>query len=139
MNIYKQKKMAKLKIELNDSQNIRDLLQNAYNLADEQIVQAQNEINKMANATRLEEEPIDGKSKYGKIINDYLGMKDKAISKKIEIAKILTDIYHHNGDVQGALEGNEAMKDMSFNFDDIKKIVDDSLQEKTKKIELNKK
>lgn len=51
----------------------------------------------------------------------------------------MTDIYHHNGDVQGALEGNETIKDMPFNFDDIKKIVDDSLQEKTKKIELNKK
>ena len=39
--------MAKLKIEINDVNNIRDLLQNAYNLADEQIVQAQNEINKL--------------------------------------------------------------------------------------------
>ena len=131
--------MGKLKIELNDVQNIRDLLQNAYNLADEQIVQAQNEINKLSVATQLQEEPMDARSKYAKAINDYLGLKDKAISKKIEIAKILTDIYHHNGDVQGALEGNEAIKDMSFNFDDIKKIVDDSLQEKTKKIELNKK
>jgi hypothetical protein len=129
----------KLKIQINDAHNIRDLLQEAYYLASEQIMQAQNEINKMANATQLQEESIDGKSRYGKIINDYLGLKDKAISKKIEIAKILTDIYHHNGDVQGALEGSEAMKDMSFNFDDIKKIVDDSLQEKTKKIELNKK
>ncbi len=131
--------MARFKIELNDVQNIRDLLQNAYNLADEQIVQAQNEINKLSVATQLQEEPMDARSKYAKAINDYLGLKDKAISKKIEIAKILTDIYHHNGDVQGALEGNEAIKDMSFNFDDIKKIVDDSLQEKTKKIELNKK
>jgi len=129
----------KLKIQINDAYNIRDLLQEAYYLASEQIMQAQNEINKMANATQLQEESIDGKSRYGKIINDYLGMKDKAISKKIDIAKILTDIYHHNGDVQGALEVNEAMKDMSFNFDDIKKIVDDSLQEKTKKIELTKK
>ena len=131
--------MGKLKIELNDTQNIRDLLQNAYNLADEQIVQAQNEINKLSVATQLQEEPMDARSKYAKAINDYLGLKDKAISKKIEIAKILTDIYRHNGDVQSALEGSETMKDMSFNFDDIKKIVDDSLQEKTKKIELNKK
>lgn len=131
--------MGKLKIELNDTQNIRDLLQNAYNLADEQIVQAQNEINKLSVATQLQEEPMDARSKYAKAINDYLGLKDKAISKKIEIAKILTDIYRHNGDVQGALEESETMKDMSFNFDDIKKIVDDSLQEKTKKIELNKK
>ena len=108
-------------------------------MADEQIVQAQNEINKLSVATQLQDEPMEARSKYAKAINDYLGLKDKAISKKIEIAKILTDIYHHNGDVQGALEGNEAIKDMPFNFDDIKKIVDDSLQEKTKKIELNKK
>lgn len=131
--------MGKLKIELNDTQNIRDLLQETYRLADEQIVQAQNEINKLSVATQLQDEPMEARSKYAKAINDYLGLKDKAISKKIEIAKILTDIYHHNGDIQGALEGNEAIKDMPFNFDDIKKIVDDSLQEKTKKIELNKK
>ena len=133
--------MAKLKIELNDIQNIRDLLQEAYNMSNEQIAQVQNEINKMSNATLLHEESIDGKSKYGKIINDYLGLKDKAIAKKLDIAKLLTDIYHHNGDVKSALENGEAAKNMSFNFDDIRKIVDDSLneQEKTKKIQLNKK
>ena len=66
--------MPKLKIELNDLQNIRDLLQNAYNLAEEQIVQSQNEINKLSNATQLQEETIEGRTKYAKAINDYLGM-----------------------------------------------------------------
>jgi len=128
----------KLKIELNDIQNIRDLLQETYSLASEQIVQAQNEINKMASATQLSEESIDGKSKYGKIINDYLGMKDKAISKKIDIAKILTDIYNHNGDVKGAIEDGDNIKNMNFDFDDIKKMIDNSYveKEKTKTIEL---
>lgn len=132
--------MAKFKIELNNGQNIKDLLQNAYNLADEQIIQAQNEINKLSVATQLQEEPMEAKSKYAKAINDYLGMKDKAISKKIDIAKILTDIYHHNGDVKAALNDGMSTNDLSFDFDDIRKIVDDSLQEKeeTKKIELNK-
>ena len=73
--------MAKLKIELNDIQNIRDLLQETYRLADEQIVQAQNEINKLSVSTQLEQEAMDAKSKYAKAINDYLGMKDKAIDK----------------------------------------------------------
>ena len=133
--------MGKLKIELNDIQNIRDLLQETYRLADEQIVQAQNEINKLSVSTQLEQEAMDAKSKYAKAINDYLGMKDKAISKKIDIAKILTDIYHHNGDVKGALESGENMKNMDFNFDDIKKMIDNSYEEKeqTKTIELNKK
>lgn len=133
--------MGKLKIELNDIQNIKDLLQNAYNLADEQIVQAQNEINKLSVSTQLEQEAMDAKSKYAKAINDYLGMKDKAISKKLDIAKILTDIYHHNGDVKEALESGNNTKDMDFNFDDIKKMIDESYEEKgkTKTIELNKK
>ena len=68
--------MPRFKIELNDVQNIRDLLQSAYNLADEQIVQAQNEINKLSVSTQLEQEPMDAKSKYAKAINDYLGMLD---------------------------------------------------------------
>ena len=132
---------SKLKIQLNDSQNLRDLLQEVYNLASEQIIQTQNEINKMANATQLQEETIEGKARYGKIINDYLGIKDKAISKKIDVAKILNDVCNHNGDIKSTLENTEMMNSMSFNFDDIRKIVDDSLQEKekTKKIELNKK
>jgi hypothetical protein len=133
--------MGKLKIELNDIQNIRDLLQETYRLADEQIVQSQNEINKLATATSLQDEAMDAKAKYAKAINDYMSMKDKAIAKKLDIAKLLTDIYHHNGDVKGALENGEAAKNMSFDFDDIRKIVDDSLneQEKTKTIQLNKK
>lgn len=130
----------KLKIQLNDKNNLKDLLQETYMLASEQIIQAQNEINKLANSTMLEEEPMEAKSKYSKAINDYLGIKDKAISKKIDIAKILNDIYVHNGDLADALNKNEqAISDMPFNFDDIKKMVDDSLQEKTKKIELTKK
>lgn len=133
--------MARFKIELNNIQNLRDLLQSVYNLADEQIVQSQNEINKLTNATNLYEEPMDSKAKYAKAINDYLGLKDKAIAKKLDIAKLLTDILHHDGNVKEALENGEAVKNMSFNFDDIRKIVDDSMneQEKTKTINLKKK
>lgn len=67
-------------------------------------------------------------------------MKDKAISKKIDIAKVLTEIYHHNGDVGGALN-DDSMKNISFDFKDIRKMVDESMadKEKTKTIELNKK
>jgi len=127
------------KIELNNPQNIRDLLQCVYKLADEQIKQAQNEINKLSVATRLQEEPMESKAKYAKAINDYLGIKDKAIGKKIDVAKIMTEIYKNNGDIASAIGDGNAMKDMTFDFEDIKKMVDDSLQKKTKKIELTKK
>ena len=130
--------MAKLKIEINDSQSLKDLLQEIYNLANEQIIQVQNEINKLSNATQLHEEPVEGKRKYAKAINDYLGIKDKAISKKIDVAKIMSDVISHNGDIKGALEDGASMKDFNFDFEGIKEMVDNSLQgkEETKKLEL---
>lgn len=131
--------MKKLKIDVNNLQNLKDLLQEIYDLANEQIVQAQNEINKLSSATRLQEEPMDARSKYAKAINDYMGMKDKAISKKLDVAKIMSDVISHNGDVASAFNDNEAMKTVEFDFDDIKKMVDNTLEEKTKRIELNKK
>lgn len=133
--------MKNFKVELNNPNNIRDLLQTAYQLADEQIIQAQNEINKLSNSTTLQNEPMDGRAKYAKAINDYLSMKDKAIAKKLDIAKLLTEIYHHNGNVKEALAGG-AGHTTSINFDDIRKMVDDSLQtqekEEVKTINLKK-
>ena len=135
--------MGKLKIQLNDSQNLRDLLQEIYRISDEQIIQAQNEINKLSNATQLKDEPMDARSKYSKAINDYLGIKDKAISKKLDVAKIMSDVLHYNGNVQQALDEGANIKNMDFNFDDIKKMVDESYsdngKEKTKTIQLDKK
>ena len=130
--------MAKFKIKINDIDNIRDLLQETYRLADEQIIQSQNEINKLANSTKLQDEIMDAKSKYAKAINDYLSMKDKAISKKIEIAKLLTEIYKHNGSVNDTLNDSSAMKGMSFDFSKIREIVNKETNNK-EIIELNKK
>lgn len=133
--------MAKFKIELNDSQNVRDVLQTAYDLSDAQIIQAQNEINKMATATKLQDEVMESKAKYGKIVNDYLSIIDKAISKKMEIAKLLTEILHHNGNVGAALSDNQIAGKQSFDLSKIKEMVKTMHDEKeqTKTIELNKK
>lgn len=131
---------GKLKIEINNVQNIKDLLQEAYRLADEQIVQAQNEINKLASATRLQEEVMDAKGKYAKAMNDYMGIKDKAIAKKLDIAKLLTDIYQHNGDVKGALSESTASLSGGFDIKKIRQVVDESYgqTDKPKKIEIKK-
>lgn len=133
--------MAKFKIELNDSGNVRDVLQQAYDLSDAQIVQAQNEINKMATATRLQDEVMESKSKYGKIINDYLNIIDKSISKKVEIAKLMTEILHHNGNVAGVSSDSQMQGKQSFDLSKIKEMVKNMHEEKekTKTIELNKK
>ena len=132
--------MAKFKIELNDAGNIRDILQRAYDLSDMQIVQSQNEINKLASATRLQDEAMDSKGKYSKAINDYLSIIDKSISKKMEIAKLLTEILQHGGNTN--IDGSENTGAKTFDLTKIKEIVKNMHQnntEETKTIELNKK
>lgn len=133
--------MAKFKVKINDIGNIRDLLQEAYYLAEEQVVQSQNEINKLANSTKLQDEIMDAKAKYAKAINDYLSMKDKAISKKIEIARLLTEIYKHNGNVNDTLNDSASMKGISFDFSKIREMVnkEDNPKKNKEIIELNKK
>ena len=131
--------MAKFKIELNNANNIRDLLQETYRLADQQLVQAQDEMNKLANATRLQEEVMDSKQKYSKAMNDYLTIKDKAIRTKLDNAKLITEIMKHNGDVKEAVEQG-GVSNATVNLKKIKQMVSESYQEpdKTKTIELKK-
>jgi hypothetical protein len=126
--------MAKFKIIINDINNVRDLLQEAYRLSDEQIIQAQNEINKLANSTKLQDEIMDAKGKYAKAINDYMSMKDKAISKKIEIAKILAEIVKYNGNVQDALNDSSVAKNMSFDFSKIREIVNQDNKDNNREV-----
>jgi hypothetical protein len=133
--------MAKFKIELYNSENIRNLLQETYMLADEQLIQAQNEINKLANATRLQDEVMESKAKYAKAMNDYMGVKDKAISKKMEIAKLLSELLNsYKNNSQGITDVSGGVK-QTFDLTKIKEMVknmhDD--KEKTKTIELTKK
>ena len=128
--------MAKFKIKINDPENIRELLQTTYELAETQIVQAQNEINKLANSTNLQEEIMDSKAKYASAINNYLAMKDKAIGKKIDIAKLLTEIYKHNGDLNNTLNDSQALKGVSFDFSKIRDIVNQQSSSKGDKKEI---
>ena len=130
--------MAKYKVVINSLENVRELLQEAYNQADEQLIQSQNEISKLANSTKLSEEIMESKAKYAKAMNDYLGMKDKSIAKKIEIARLLTEICKHNGDANKVNE--ESSKAMTFDFSKIREMVSQSVNEKkSETIELKKK
>ena len=61
----------------------------------------------------MNDEIIDGKAKYAKAINDFITTKDKAISRKFEIAKLLSEIIKYNGNTQqmfteGTVPGNWA-------------------------------
>ena len=127
--------MAKFKVKINDINNIKELLQITYDLADTQIVQAQNEINKLANSTRLQDEIMESKSKYAKAINDYLKIKNDAISRKLEIAKLLTEIVKHNGSLEDTVKDKDATKGMSFDFSKIRDIVNNGGYDNSNKSE----
>jgi len=131
--------MAKYKVELYSPDNIKQLLQEAYRLADEQLIQAQNEMDKLANSTKLEEEVMDAKQKYSKAMNDYMTIKDKAIGKKMDVAKLLAEILESGKKSKGQVTEQQGGK-MNFDFAKIKEMVDSSYTDnkEPKKITLKK-
>lgn len=93
----------KYTVKLNNLDKIEQLLQETYDLACRQNNQIQDEINKIANTTIINDLDIDGKEKYAKIINNYLALLQKSTAQKMDIAKLLTEVVKHNGDVKGAI------------------------------------
>ena len=107
------KTLKNYQLKLDSKEKLTELLQEIYNEACKNIEEAQREINKITNSTNLNDEIIDGKAKYAKAINDFIITKDKAISRKFEIAKLLSEIIKYNGNTQqmfteGTVPGNWA-------------------------------
>ena len=97
----------KYKLKLNSAEKIEELLQELYDEADKNIVEIQNEMNKLSNSVRLSEEIVDAKAKYAKAMNDYISNKDKAIGRKLDIAKLMSEILKFNGNVKMAVSEGE--------------------------------
>ena len=91
------------KVKLNSAQKIEELLQELYDESDKNIVEIQNEMNKLANSVQLDQEIVDAKAKYAKAMNDFITNKDKAIGRKLDIAKLMSEILKFNGNVKLAV------------------------------------
>lgn len=101
-------KLAKrYKLKLNSVEKIEELLQELYEEADKNIVEIQNEMNKLANSVELNKEIVDAKAKYAKAMNDFITNKDKAIGRKLDIAKLMSEILKFNGNVKLAVTEGE--------------------------------
>ena len=107
-------KIKKYKVKLNSNNKIEELLQETYDLACQQYRSIQEEINKMANSTVIKDLDIDGKEKYGKIMNNYIALQQKSITQKFDIAKLMTEVVKFGGDVKSA---TEAMKQTPTTLD----------------------
>ena len=93
----------KYTVKLNNIEKIEQLLQETYDLANRQTTQIQEEINKIANTTIINDLDIEGKEKYAKIMNGYISLQQKAIQQKFDVAKLMSEVLKHNGDVNSAI------------------------------------
>lgn len=95
------------KLKLNSVEKIEELLQELYEEADKNIVEIQTEMNKLSNSVELNDEIVDAKAKYAKAMNDFITNKDKAIGRKLDIAKLMSEILKYNGNVKMAFTEGE--------------------------------
>lgn len=114
----------KYKVKLNNVDKIEELLQENYDLACQQHTLIQNEINKIMNTTTVNNLDIDGKEKYGKIMKEYFTLQQKAITIKMDVAKLMSEIIKHNGDVKKALN-DDNMKKSSLDISKLRKLAKD--------------
>lgn len=112
--------MAKYKVIVNSIESFQELVQNVYDETAAIINQAQDQIDKLDSATDLTQELMDGKQRYSKAIHDLICDKDKAIGRRVEIAKLLVDLIKNQGNVQKTLETAEQSTISSLSLDDFK-------------------
>lgn len=119
----------KIQIKLNSTEKIEQLLQEAYDLTVKQINDIQNEMNKLSNSCNLADVTIEEKTKYAKAINDFIGSREKAITKKFEIAKLMAEIVKHNGDINDTLNDKNAIKNIggAFNIEELKRAMKEQM------------
>lgn len=133
-----EKKIKKYKVKLNDNNKIEELLQETYDLACQQYKAIQDEINKMAGSTVIKDLDIDGKEKYGKIMNNYMGLQQKAIAQKFDIARLMSEVVKHGGDIKGAIDASKQMP-TTLDLDKLRKLaIDATTAPKAEEYEIKK-
>lgn len=103
--------LKKYKLKINSPEKVEALLQELYNDACKNIEQVQNEMNKLTNSVTLNDEAMDAKAKYAKAMNDFIASKDKAIAKKLDIAKLMAEIIKFNGNIKKTFTDSESVGD----------------------------
>lgn len=106
-------KLSQYKIKLNSPDNLQRLLQELYDEACKNIKQVQDEINKLTNSTNLADEAMDAKARYAKAVNDFIASKDKAIGRKMDVAKLMSEVMKYNGNVKRTFEESDIVGDWS--------------------------
>ena len=112
--------LKKYKLKINSSEKLEVLLQELYDEACKNIEQIQTEMNKLSNSIQLNDEAVDAKTKYAKAMNDYITNKDKAIGRKLDVAKLMSEILKYNGNTKKAFEESNTVGDWGELIDKVK-------------------
>ena len=109
--------IGRYSLRINNKKNLEDLLQEIYDDSMRQLTLINDNINELKESTKLSDETvtIDGKAKYAKAIHDYTTDKEKAIARKMDVAKLMGEILKFNGDVTKVLTD----KQIEGNIDDL--------------------
>ena len=105
------KALKQYKLRLNSVDKIEELLQELYHESCQNIERIEKEMTRLSSSVTLNEEAIEAKAKYAKAMNDFIANKDKAIGRKLEIAKLMTEVVKFNGNVKKAFTESDAVGD----------------------------
>lgn len=118
------------KLKLNSIEKVEELLQELYNETNKMVNEIQEQMNKLSSSVSLNQEPMDAKAKYSKAMNDFLSNKEKAISRKLDIAKLMSEILKFNGNMKAVMQESdlnwEAFKDTLYETDNTLQQKDES-------------
>ena len=101
-------------LKLNSVNKVEELLQELYNETNKMVWEIQEQMNKLASSVSLNGEAMDAKAKYAKAMNDFLSNKEKALNKKLDIAKLMSEIIKFNGNMKAVVQESE------MNWDEFK-------------------
>jgi hypothetical protein len=92
----------KQEVRVNSVDSLEGLMQETYNDACLQIIDAQRSINELSTST--DPQDVDDHTKVAKEKTGLLKIKDSAIRLKLELAKLQSDIIKNKGDVDSTLQ-----------------------------------
>ena len=115
----------KFKVKLNSVEKVEALLQEVYDDACRQMTLIQNKITELEQSTKLSDENItlDLKAKYAKAIHDYITDKEKAIGRKLDVSKLMTEVIKRDGDVESVISDKQILDNLDSSFGQIRDLI----------------
>lgn len=105
-------KNRKFKLKLNSLEKVEVVLQETYDDTQKQQNLILGKISELEASTKLSEATIDEKVKYAKAMHDYITDNEKIISRKIEISKLMAEIFKANGNIEQVMSDKDVKKNI---------------------------